>query len=182
MVYQNYSTVLSIITLGKNICLVWYKFVFDFHLSFRQKNYSGKMKKILQVFETGLFWWVVFLFAFIPLYPKFPLTNVAGTFVAIRLEDIFITVAFLFWGISLLLSKKIKDFFQHKLNLALMLFFLIGIVSLFSANFLTHTVSPHLSLLHWARRVEFMMLMPIVATVVKSKKQLIITAVKQEKT
>ena len=32
----------------------------------------------------------LFLFAFIPLYPKFPLLNISGTYVAVRLEDLLI--------------------------------------------------------------------------------------------
>lgn len=119
-----------------------------------------------------LFWWVVFLFAFIPLYPKFPLLNVPGTFVAVRLEDILIAIAYIGWAASLILSKQTANFFKDKINLGLLLFFFIGLVSLFSANFLTHTVSFNLSLLHWARRVEFMMLLPLVATVIKTKRQL----------
>lgn len=119
-----------------------------------------------------LFWWVVLLFAFIPLYPKFPLLNVPGTFVAVRLEDILIAIAYIGWAISLIRAKQFVNFFQDKLNLALLFFFFIGLVSLFSANFLTQTVSLNLSFLHWARRVEFMMLLPLTATVIKSKKQL----------
>ncbi len=120
-----------------------------------------------------LFILVCFLFVFIPLYPKFPLVNVAGTFVAVRLEDIFIAATLLLFGIHIILSGKLVSFLKDKLNQSLMLFFFIGVVSLISANFLTHTVVPHLSFLHWARRVEFMMLLPLVATVIRSKKQLI---------
>ncbi|MBU1000201.1 O-antigen ligase family protein, partial [Patescibacteria group bacterium] len=55
----------------------------------------------------------------------------------------------------------------------ILLFFFIGIVSTFSAIFLTHTAISHLSILHFLRRVEFMILLPVVASVVKSRKQLI---------
>lgn len=120
-----------------------------------------------------LFIQVLFLFIFIPLYPKFPLVNVAGTFVAVRIEDILIVTTLSIWGIYIVLSGKFKTFLKDKLNQALILFFFIGGISLISANFLTHTVSPHLSFLHWARRIEFMMLLPLVATIVKTKKQLI---------
>lgn len=112
------------------------------------------------------------LFAFIPLYPKFPLLNVPGTFVAVRLEDILIAIAYIGWAVSLIRSKQFVNFFQDKLNLALLLFFFIGLVSIFSANFLTHTVSGNLSFLHFARRAEFMMLLPLTAAVIRSKRQL----------
>lgn len=133
------------------------------------------MQKLLLLIESGLFWLVCLLFALIPLYPKFPLLNIKGTFVAVRLEDLFIAFTLGIWAIYIILSKKLKYFFDDKLNLALLLFFFVGLVSIFSANFLTHTVVPNLSFLHWLRRVEFMMLLPVVSTVIKSKKQLVIT-------
>lgn len=117
---------------------------------------------------------IAFLFAFIPLYPKFPLANVANTFVAIRIEDIVIALTVSLWAIYMIKTGKAKTFFADRLNQALLTFFFIGAVSLFSANFLTHTVIPNLSFLHFARRVEFMLLLPVVATVVNSKKQLFI--------
>ncbi|MBI2335121.1 hypothetical protein HYU96_04995 [Candidatus Daviesbacteria bacterium] len=125
--------------------------------------------------EKFLFWLIIFLFAFIPLYPKFPLVNVAGTFVAVRAEDLFIALAYITWAFYMVFSKKVTDFLKDKLNLAILLFFFIGLVSWFSANFLTHTTLPALSFLHWARRVEFMMLLPLAATVIKTKKQLFIS-------
>lgn len=130
-----------------------------------------------RILENLIFVLVLFLFAFIPLYPKFPLLNVSGTFVAIRIEDILIALTISLWGIRLLLSGRLKAFLKDKLNLALLLFFFIGTVSTFSAIFLTHTVIPHISLLHFFRRVEFMLLLPVVATVVRTKKKFISTLV-----
>lgn len=120
-----------------------------------------------------LFFLVLFLFAFIPLYPKFPLFNIKGTFVAIRLEDLFIGIALFLWVIYLVKSSKLRQFLKDKLNQALLLFFFIGLVSSFSAIFLTHTATPHLSMLHFLRRIELMLLLPVVATVVDSKRKLI---------
>lgn len=131
------------------------------------------MKKITNILENSLFYLVLFLFIFIPLYPKFPLFNVSGTFVAIRVEDIFIGLAFVLWAIYLVLSNKLGAFLKDKMNLSLLLFFFIGIVSTFSAVLLTHTVSTHISILHFLRRVEFVILLPLVATAVRTKKQFI---------
>lgn len=114
---------------------------------------------------------VIFLFAFIPLYPKFPLLNVNGTFVAIRLEDLFILITLSIWVVYLIFFKKIGQFLRNKLNQAILLFFLIGLVSLFSAIFLTHSISPHLGALHFLRRVELMLLLSVVATVVDSRRK-----------
>ena len=114
---------------------------------------------------------ITFLFAFIPLYPKIPLTNVANTFVAIRIEDILIALTVSLWAIYMIKTGKLEVFFKDKLNQAILVFFFIGALSIFSANFLTHSVIPNLSFLHWARRVEFMLLLPVVATVVNSKRE-----------
>ncbi|MBI2600230.1 O-antigen ligase family protein [Candidatus Daviesbacteria bacterium] len=130
------------------------------------------MKHIASKINLLLFWPILFLFAFIPLYPKFPLFNVSGTFVAIRVEDLLIALVTAIWSINLLISGKIKDFFSTRINQVLILFLSIGFLSLFSAVFLTHTVSPNLGLFHYLRRLEFIMLLPIVASVVKTKKQL----------
>lgn len=131
------------------------------------------MQKFASTLEKILFYLIIFLFVFIPLYPKFPLFNVAGTFVAVRLEDIAIAFTIGLWVIYLVISNSLKAFFRDKLNLAIVLFFFVGAVSTFSAIFLTHTVIPHISIFHFLRRVEFMLLLSVVASVVKSKKQLI---------
>lgn len=131
------------------------------------------MKKSVSILNNILFYLVLFLFVFIPLYPKFPLFNVSGTFVAIRIEDLLIGLTVSLWGIYLVLSDQLRNFLKDKLILAILLFFGIGAVSTFSAVFLTHTVVPHISFLHLLRRIEFMMLLPIVASAVKTKKQFI---------
>lgn len=131
------------------------------------------MQKFLNVLNNTLFLLVLFLFVFIPLYPKFPLINISGTFVAIRIEDLLIGLTVSLWGVYLVLSDSLRSFLKDKLNLAILLFFFIGAVSTFSAIFLTHTVVAHLSILHLFRRIEFMILLPVVASVVKSKKRFI---------
>lgn len=130
------------------------------------------MEKFLLVFKQLFFYFVLFLFAFIPLYPKFPLLNITGTFVAIRLEDILIALAFVWWFLILFLAKKWKNLLQEKIVLGMAIFFLVGIVSLFSGVFLTHSVSSNLGILHFLRRVEFMLLLPLCYTVVSNKRQL----------
>lgn len=131
------------------------------------------MRNALPMIEKGFFWIVLTLFAFIPLYPKFPLQNIPGTFVAIRLEDVLIALLVGVWAIFVCVSGKFKSLFAESINQALLLFFFVGAVSLFSANFLTQTTSPILSLFHWLRRIEFMMLLPLLASVIKTKKQML---------
>lgn len=130
------------------------------------------MQNIIRYLHSVLFFLVIFLFVFIPLYPKFPLINVSGTFVAVRLEDLIIGLTIGLWGIYLVLSNRLRIFLKDKLSLVIILFFFTGAVSTFSAIFLTQTVVPHISVLHFLRRIEFMMLLPVVASAVKNKRQL----------
>lgn len=132
------------------------------------------MSKYLTILNNLLFFLVLLLFVFIPLYPKFPLINVKGTFVAIRLEDLIIGLTIGLWFVYLILSNKLKVFLNDKLTQAILLFFFIGSVSIFSAIFLTHSVIWHLSMFHLLRRVEFIMLLPVVASTVKNKKGFIL--------
>lgn len=132
------------------------------------------MIRFLLYYQKILFFLTLFLFAFIPLYPKFPLTNIEGTFVAVRLEDLFIALLAGGWGIYLALSNQLRLFLKDKLNQVLLMFFFIGSVSLISAILLTHSVSPNLGILHLLRRIEYMILLPIVATVIKTKKEFIV--------
>lgn len=121
-----------------------------------------------------LFLLLLFLFTFIPLYPKFPLLNIQGTFVAIRIEDFLIAVAIGLWIYQLKLNKNFGFFTKDTIGRSFTLFFLIGSLSLFSAFFLTHSIVLHLGLLHFFRRVEFMLLLPVVSTIFTTKKRLII--------
>lgn len=135
------------------------------------------MLKFLNVYKTILFWYAILLLVFIPLYPKFPLFNVKGTFVAVRIEDFLILVSVLLWGLYLLLSRRLKDIFKDHLSKAILLFFFIGAVSLFSSIFLTQTVEIKLGVFHYLRRIELMLLLPIFATLIQTKKQFLIIVI-----
>ncbi len=90
----------------------------------------------------------------VPLYPKFPLLNISGTFVAIRFEDIVLTIA----GILVFAAylPKIKYLFRDKVTSSILLFLLIGFISLLSATFITHTIEFKIGFLHWIRRIEYL--------------------------
>ncbi|MCL5783781.1 MAG: O-antigen ligase family protein [Patescibacteria group bacterium] len=132
------------------------------------------MPKFLSVFENGIFLIVVFLLAFIPLYPKFPLIGVNGTFVSVRVEDLIIAFALFLWVVYIVVSGGVKKFFNDRLNQSLLLFFFIGALSLFSAIFLTKTVVPSLGIFHFLRRIELMMLLPLTYSIIKNKKQVVV--------
>jgi len=89
----------------------------------------------------------------VPLYPKFPFIKVPGTHVSIRLEDFIL--AFLALILIFLVLQNIKEFTESKVNRAIGLFLVIGLISLASAIVVTKTVAPHIGFLHWVRRVEY---------------------------
>ncbi len=120
-------------------------------------------------FQNVLFWLLVGLIIFIPLYPKFPLLNVLGTYVTIRLEDFFISIVLLLWGIYQF--KYNKRLVTQPLFQAFALFWFVGFVSLLSAIFISHSVVPHLGLLHWGRRLEYMFLFWVAATTLINRQQ-----------
>lgn len=132
------------------------------------------MQKLLRVSENLLLFLVILLIVFVPLYPKLPIFNVTGTFVAIRVEDFLIAGALGLWGVYMLISGKLRSLINDKLFLCLGIFFTIGILSLFSGYFVTHTVDPKLGLLHYLRRVELMALLLVTYSVIRTKRQLLI--------
>lgn len=127
------------------------------------------MQNLSLAFNKYIFWVLVFLVVFIPLYPKFPFANIPGTYVAIRLEDLIIGITFLFWLI--LNFGKLKSYLQKTIFRAILLFWVIGGLSLLSAVLISHSVQPHLGLLHWIRRMEYMSLFIVAATSIQSVKQ-----------
>lgn len=130
------------------------------------------LTRLEPILNKVIFYLTLFLFAFIPLYPKFPLLNITGTYVAVRLEDLFIAVTIGLWLIYLFIYKRLSFFATETINKSLILFLLIGILSLFSAIFLTHSVVWHLGILHYFRRIEFLFLLPVVATIFTTRKRL----------
>ncbi len=105
--------------------------------------------------QKFLYFWSAFLLAFIPLYPKFPLLNVPGTYVAIRLEDLFIFLTFilvlLFW-----LIEPPKSFIKQYFLKPIVLFLFIGLIGVLNLSFVYQINSPLLSCFHWLRRLEYL--------------------------
>lgn len=92
----------------------------------------------------------------IPLYPKFPILNVPGIYVAIRAEDFIILFLSVVWFLQTFKRDK-STFFKDKINIAIMLFLLAGLLSSISSLLITKSTSLHIVLLHWARRVEYLL-------------------------
>ena len=119
------------------------------------------MQKLLKIFEKTISFLILAIIMFVPLYMKFPSTNIPGTSVAIRLEDFLIFITLFLWFIYLILSGKIKSMFKDKLNQVILIFFFIGALSVFTAIFVSHSVIPLIGILHYLRRVEMLLLLPL---------------------
>ncbi len=105
---------------------------------------------------------------FIPLYPKLPLKMINYTYIALRLDDIYVLLLTLTFFLQLI-RKKItleKNFF------ILFLFFWTSVfLSTFLGVFVLKTIPfYHLGFLHALRRVEYMIIFFIALSVVKNKK------------
>lgn len=130
------------------------------------------MEKFLSRFENILFWLLIATVGFVILYPKLPLESVQNTFVSIRLEDFVIFGMVLLWGIYIIVSGKFKKLLSEKIIQAIVIFLFIGALSTLSGIFLTKTTLPHLGALHFLRRVELMVFLPMALTLVKKTKQM----------
>ncbi|MDP2860592.1 MAG: hypothetical protein Q8N98_02655, partial [bacterium] len=128
-------------------------------------------KTINHLKENLAFYLTIVLLVWIPLYPKFPLFEIFGTYIAVRLEDFVLAIAFALWII--VYFRDPKEFFNNSLNRAVILFLAIGAVSLFSGLYLTKSIEePHLGLLHYLRRVEYFLPFFIAVTAIKKREHL----------
>lgn len=111
------------------------------------------MQKLLNLSEKISKYLVAAVLIIIPLLPKFPLISVPGTYVAIRFEDILM----LLMAITLIpkLSIDFKKLWKDKIFVAIVIFFVVTLISLLSGVFITETLDVKLALLHWARRLEY---------------------------
>jgi hypothetical protein len=124
------------------------------------------MGKIIAHRHQILFFLLLVLTLFIPLYPKLPLASVEGTYVAIRLEDILIALVTSLWfGLN---YKNVFKFLRQPITKSFILFWAVGFLSLLSAYFITHSIQPNLGFLHYLRRVETMILFFVAASTIKN--------------
>lgn len=114
---------------------------------------------------------VAFLIIFTALYPKLPSVHIVRTWVYIRLEDFFILATVIIWFIQLL---------RHKVSIprwlagAVMGYWAVGLTSvIFSLLFIVPhlpNVFPHLEVLAYLRRIEYMILFFVAFSTIKSYK------------
>lgn len=108
------------------------------------------------------------LIVFIPLYPKFPLLNVNGTYVAIRLDDIVVAISFLFWFIYQL--KNRFPVLKQKITPLFIAYFIAIIASTLNAILVYQTSSASILFLNAFRRFEYISLFFIALDSIKSVK------------
>lgn len=134
------------------------------------QKYMQKLTAWLKI-ETILKYGIAAILIAVPLYPKFPFIIVPGTYVSIRLEDFLILAVGAVWGVYII--PRIKELFKDRVKVAIILFLLVTLVSTLSGIFLTKTVVLHIGILNWLRRVEYLLGFFIVATTLKSRKDLV---------
>lgn len=93
------------------------------------------------------------LIIFIPLYPKFPLSNIVGTYVAIRLDDYIVATAILIWLVYQLNHRF--PILKEPITKLVFAYYLAIIASFITAIFIYHTDPPQILLLHLLRRFEY---------------------------
>jgi len=119
----------------------------------RERRPQKFMLKLLPRFDSIYKYIVTAIILAIPLYPKFPLFTIPGSYVSVRLEDFLVLAAIIFFGI--LNFRYRKEFLKDNVFKAILFFLVVGLLSYLSAILITNTVEWRLGLLHWARRVEY---------------------------
>ena len=134
------------------------------------------MRKLINWFNAnGLYVITLFLLAFIPLYPKIPLLDITQTWVSIRFEDILVALAALVLFITFIREKRVSD---AALRRPIITYWIIGCISLVNALLfifphLSGVLFPHLAILHFIRRIEYMSLFFVAYEAFKKNKNII---------
>lgn len=114
------------------------------------------IQKYLKTFEEILFWGIVFLLIFVPLYQKVSISRAEGFSSCYSIGRFFDSLLFHFWTLYVLISGKWKVILKNRLTLLVLLFLFVGFLSSFSAFFLKSTVSFSGVVFHFLRRVELL--------------------------
>ena len=132
-----------------------------------------KLIKSLQWLDEHILKILVIGYIFlIPLYPKLPLKMVNYTYIAIRVEDLYIAILVLIFVIQLL-RKKVT--LPKTISLLFGFYWAAVFLSFLWGFYVGKTiVVDHLGLLHSARRVEYMSIFLIVYSTIKSRRDFIL--------
>jgi len=113
------------------------------------------MEKLINWFKRrGPFIATIVLLIAVPIYPKFPLKSIGGTYVSIRLVDILVGGGF----IVCLISQFLKGLpiLKSRIFKLFMIYWLAGLTANLAAVGITDLVSVKLAFFHWLRRIEYM--------------------------
>lgn len=128
-----------------------------------------KLSRFLKNLDNNLLKIFVGIFIFVaPLWPKIPIRTVDYTYIAIRFEDLFVGLMSIVFIIQLIRRKA-------TLNKTFLVLFGLFWVAVFASAawgiYVSKTIIiPHLGILHSLRRVEYMIVFFMAASVIKNKK------------
>lgn len=111
------------------------------------------IKKLTIKYDFFIKYSAMLLLVVIPLYPKFPLFKVEGTFVSVRLEDFLLAFSALI--VLPVIFKDLKRWLKDSTVIGFLLYLLVSLTSLVSAVFITKTIDPDIGILHLIRRIEY---------------------------
>lgn len=132
------------------------------------------MKRLLRFLDKySLKILVSFLLIFTVLYPKLPTFHITRTWVYIRLEDFVILSTVIIWMTQLLRRKAALPF---ALSLPIGSYWLVGLISVISSIFFIGPTLPnyfpHLAILNFLRRIEYMVLFFVAFSTIRSPKDI----------
>ncbi|MFA6250895.1 MAG: hypothetical protein WC686_05390 [Candidatus Shapirobacteria bacterium] len=114
---------------------------------------------------------IAILILFIPLYPKFPLTSVTGTYVSVRLDDYVVAASILLWLIYQFTHRF--PVLKHRITPLFIAYFLGLAATTVNAILVYQTTPTNILLLHFLRRFEYMSLFFITIDAIQKEKDLL---------
>ncbi len=129
------------------------------------------LKRLCWVDDNLLKILLTIFIVFIPLYPKLPLIDIEYTYIYIRFEDFFVATIYLFFLIQLIRRKVALS---KKMFFLFFLFWLAVFSSYLYGYFILKTIPVHyIGFLHSARRVEYMGIFLVAASLIRKKEDLL---------
>ena len=134
------------------------------------------MQKLLNWCKENILYVItLFLLAFIPLYPKIPLLDIKQTWVSIRFEDILLVVTAMVLLVTYIRERGIS---KSPLCRPILIYWIVGGISLVNALLFifphfSGVFFPYLAILHFMRRIEYMLLFFVAYEALKKNKNII---------
>ena len=125
------------------------------------------LKNIFKILDNNLLRYLTIGFIFvIPLAPKLPLQMINYTYIALRIDDIYMAILAIVFGVQFL-RKKVQ--LPKKITLLFIAFWSSVMISFIWGYYVQKTIIfDHLGFLHALRRIEYMFIFLVILTQVKS--------------